>query len=411
MGIAVLGPLQVDDHVNGLSPRDRVVLSALVVNAREPMSTDVLADALWGNALPASWAKVVYGCVWRLRKQSGDRGHRQGAVGLPPDPGRRRARPPDVRATPRARAGGPGRERPCARDVPAGRGARPVAREGTGRPRGVGAGAGGGRTTRGSADGRRGAARRGGGARRPRAGCAGTGACPGRAGAVPGEAMGVAGHRAVPVRPATRGPRRRAAGAHDAGRGARPGSWPRARRPGAAAAPAGPGPDSWRARRGEPRLPVPGPASLRRRGRRLVLRPRGRPRGLLASTPGLGGPGRGRSLRDREVLPRLRWCGRCPDPRGHARPGGHTGCASDGLARGTEASWPPDPGGGPGRGGAHAVHRPCRTGDVLHRAGHPRGCRGWARSLAPCRPPRGPGAVRRHRPHPRGRALPPGPDA
>ena len=71
MGIAVLGPLRVDDHMNGLSPRDRVVLSALVVNAREPMSTEVLADALWGNALPASWAKVVYGCVWRLRKLLG----------------------------------------------------------------------------------------------------------------------------------------------------------------------------------------------------------------------------------------------------------------------------------------------------------------------------------------------------
>ena len=71
MGIAVLGPLQVDGHANGLSPRDRVVLSALVVNAREPMSTEALADALWGNALPASWAKVVYGCVWRLRKVLG----------------------------------------------------------------------------------------------------------------------------------------------------------------------------------------------------------------------------------------------------------------------------------------------------------------------------------------------------
>ena len=30
MGVAVLGPLQVDGQGNGLSPRDRVVLSALV---------------------------------------------------------------------------------------------------------------------------------------------------------------------------------------------------------------------------------------------------------------------------------------------------------------------------------------------------------------------------------------------
>ena len=33
MGIAVLGPLQVDGHTDALSPRDRVVLSALVVRA------------------------------------------------------------------------------------------------------------------------------------------------------------------------------------------------------------------------------------------------------------------------------------------------------------------------------------------------------------------------------------------
>ena len=71
MGIAVLGPLQVEDNSNGLSPRDRVVLSALVVHARRPVSTEALADALWGDDLPASWSKVVYGCVWRLRKVLG----------------------------------------------------------------------------------------------------------------------------------------------------------------------------------------------------------------------------------------------------------------------------------------------------------------------------------------------------
>ena len=71
MGIAVLGPLLVDGQMNGVSPRDRVVLSALAVNAREPMSTEALADALWGDELPASWAKVVHGCVSRLRKRLG----------------------------------------------------------------------------------------------------------------------------------------------------------------------------------------------------------------------------------------------------------------------------------------------------------------------------------------------------
>ena len=71
MGIAVLGPLQVDGHVNGLSPRDRVVLSALVVRAGDVVTTDALADALWGDELPTSWAKVLQGCVVRLRKQLG----------------------------------------------------------------------------------------------------------------------------------------------------------------------------------------------------------------------------------------------------------------------------------------------------------------------------------------------------
>ncbi len=71
MGIAVLGPLQVDGQVNGLSPRDRVVLSALVVRAGEPITTETLGDALWGEALPTSWAKVLQGCVVRLRKRLG----------------------------------------------------------------------------------------------------------------------------------------------------------------------------------------------------------------------------------------------------------------------------------------------------------------------------------------------------
>ncbi len=71
MGIAVLGPLQVDGQVNGLSPRDRVVLSALVVRSGEPINTETLADALWGDGLPTSWAKVLQGCVVRLRKRLG----------------------------------------------------------------------------------------------------------------------------------------------------------------------------------------------------------------------------------------------------------------------------------------------------------------------------------------------------
>jgi WD40 repeat protein/DNA-binding SARP family transcriptional activator len=71
MGIAVLGPLQVDGQTNGLGPRDRVVLAALVTRAGEPITTEALADALWGEELPPTWSKVLQGCVVRLRKQLG----------------------------------------------------------------------------------------------------------------------------------------------------------------------------------------------------------------------------------------------------------------------------------------------------------------------------------------------------
>ena len=68
MGIAVLGPLQVDGQANGLSPRDRVVLSALVVRDGEPISTEALADALWGQSLPASWSKRASACSAASRR-------------------------------------------------------------------------------------------------------------------------------------------------------------------------------------------------------------------------------------------------------------------------------------------------------------------------------------------------------
>jgi DNA-binding SARP family transcriptional activator/WD40 repeat protein len=47
------------------------VLTALAVHPGEVMTTDRLADALWGEELPASWSKVVHGCVMRLRRSLG----------------------------------------------------------------------------------------------------------------------------------------------------------------------------------------------------------------------------------------------------------------------------------------------------------------------------------------------------
>lgn len=54
-----------------LSPRDRVVLGALVLQRGASVSTDLLADAIWGDAVPDSWRKVVQGSVVRLRKVLG----------------------------------------------------------------------------------------------------------------------------------------------------------------------------------------------------------------------------------------------------------------------------------------------------------------------------------------------------
>jgi WD40 repeat protein/DNA-binding SARP family transcriptional activator len=74
VGVKVLGRLQVDGvGGNGiaLGPRDRIVLEALALGRGEVVSNDRLADALWGDDAPATWPKVVQGCVMRLRKALG----------------------------------------------------------------------------------------------------------------------------------------------------------------------------------------------------------------------------------------------------------------------------------------------------------------------------------------------------
>ncbi len=71
MNIDVLGPVVVGSGSVRVGPRDRVLLAALVACRGEVLSAERLADALWGDAPPASWAKVVQGCVTRLRKLLG----------------------------------------------------------------------------------------------------------------------------------------------------------------------------------------------------------------------------------------------------------------------------------------------------------------------------------------------------
>jgi DNA-binding SARP family transcriptional activator/WD40 repeat protein len=71
VSIGVLGPLTVDDGAARLSPRDRIVLSALVLGRGRAVSPDTLADALWRDDPPPTSAKIVQNCVARLRKVLG----------------------------------------------------------------------------------------------------------------------------------------------------------------------------------------------------------------------------------------------------------------------------------------------------------------------------------------------------
>jgi WD40 repeat protein/DNA-binding SARP family transcriptional activator len=69
--VAVLGPVSVEGDTAVLGPRDRVVLAALVLRLGETVSAERLADALWGGRPPPTGAKVIQGCVARLRKVLG----------------------------------------------------------------------------------------------------------------------------------------------------------------------------------------------------------------------------------------------------------------------------------------------------------------------------------------------------
>ena len=63
--------MSIDGRSDALGRRDRVVLAALTVRPGEGVTADGLADLLWGDDPPASAAKVVQGCVVRLRKLLG----------------------------------------------------------------------------------------------------------------------------------------------------------------------------------------------------------------------------------------------------------------------------------------------------------------------------------------------------
>ena len=68
MDLRVLGALTLDEGRIELAPRDRLVLAALAARLGTSVTVESLATALWGDDLPASWSKVIPGCIMRLRR-------------------------------------------------------------------------------------------------------------------------------------------------------------------------------------------------------------------------------------------------------------------------------------------------------------------------------------------------------
>ena len=227
MGIAVLGPLELDGTTSTLGLRDRVVLEALAVRPGAVVRAESLAEAIWGETPPPSWPKVVQGCVSRLRKTLGGDLIETAEHGY-----RLRVHVDHVDHLRFERLVGRARELLDARRARAGRvppsgGPGPVAGRALHRAERVGAGAHRARTPGRDASRRRGAARRGAPAvRRPR-----RRARPCRAprarGTIPRATVGSAGAGSVPGGPPTRGARYPAPGARGHGQRARPGPEPR----------------------------------------------------------------------------------------------------------------------------------------------------------------------------------------
>jgi DNA-binding SARP family transcriptional activator/ABC-type branched-subunit amino acid transport system substrate-binding protein/DNA-binding beta-propeller fold protein YncE len=71
----VLGPLEVDDggaRITIAAPKQRALLTLLLVHHDERVSVDRIADALWGEAPPATAVKTVQVYIGQLRKALGE---------------------------------------------------------------------------------------------------------------------------------------------------------------------------------------------------------------------------------------------------------------------------------------------------------------------------------------------------
>ena len=71
MRIALLGATEIEGADPSVGRRDRVILGALAVSGDEALSSEQLADALWGDDPPKSAAKVIQGAIVRLRRLLG----------------------------------------------------------------------------------------------------------------------------------------------------------------------------------------------------------------------------------------------------------------------------------------------------------------------------------------------------
>ncbi|WP_160150822.1 AfsR/SARP family transcriptional regulator [Microbacterium timonense] len=69
MGVEVLGPLETG--AVSLRPRERAILSALIVRLGASCSLAELADAYWGDQAPTTWAQQIRTSVARVREHLG----------------------------------------------------------------------------------------------------------------------------------------------------------------------------------------------------------------------------------------------------------------------------------------------------------------------------------------------------
>ena len=75
MRFRVLGPLEVEDggaRITIAAPKQRALLALLLVHHDERVSVDRIADALWGDAPPATAVKTVQVYIGQLRKALGE---------------------------------------------------------------------------------------------------------------------------------------------------------------------------------------------------------------------------------------------------------------------------------------------------------------------------------------------------